>query len=220
LGHFCCSENGGVDLELRAQVFDKVARMPMLNPPRCPNCHSQIELKELWRLAPKKGRRSAFAGKIGFVCPMRGIKLLVLDRCLQITSVGLFLLMLCGAAVVGKLSRSYGNERGILVGLFTVYAGGFLIFQRSIPRLLQLRPFEAGEKAGFPLVTLAEDLAARREAMNEGLTKGEAATESGPVWVCPKCHEENPGNFDECWKCQTWRVTETKHAGDPPDKEE
>jgi hypothetical protein len=22
-----------------------------------------------------------------------------------------------------------------------------------------------------------------------------------PVWICPACHEENPGNFEECWKC-------------------
>jgi hypothetical protein len=24
----------------------------------------------------------------------------------------------------------------------------------------------------------------------------------GPSWICAHCHEENPGNFDECWKCQ------------------
>jgi hypothetical protein len=22
----------------------------------------------------------------------------------------------------------------------------------------------------------------------------------GPSWLCPQCHEENPGNFNECWK--------------------
>jgi hypothetical protein len=27
-------------------------------------------------------------------------------------------------------------------------------------------------------------------------------SESGPSWICPGCHEENPGNFEECWKCQ------------------
>ena len=25
--------------------------------------------------------------------------------------------------------------------------------------------------------------------------------DDGPSWICPGCHEENPGNFDECWKC-------------------
>ena len=24
-------------------------------------------------------------------------------------------------------------------------------------------------------------------------------------WTCPHCHEENPANFNECWKCQRIR---------------
>jgi hypothetical protein len=27
----------------------------------------------------------------------------------------------------------------------------------------------------------------------------------GPAWTCDHCHEENPGNFYECWKCQRMR---------------
>jgi uncharacterized membrane protein YhaH (DUF805 family) len=27
----------------------------------------------------------------------------------------------------------------------------------------------------------------------------------GPSWTCEHCHEENPGNFYECWKCQRVR---------------
>jgi hypothetical protein len=27
----------------------------------------------------------------------------------------------------------------------------------------------------------------------------------GPAWLCAHCHEENPGNFGECWKCQRMR---------------
>jgi uncharacterized membrane protein YhaH (DUF805 family) len=27
----------------------------------------------------------------------------------------------------------------------------------------------------------------------------------GPAWTCEHCHEENPGNFYECWKCQRMR---------------
>jgi len=34
-----------------------------------------------------------------------------------------------------------------------------------------------------------------------GELSGSGTTDSGPAWVCPSCHEENPGNFDECWKC-------------------
>jgi len=28
----------------------------------------------------------------------------------------------------------------------------------------------------------------------------------GPPWTCSACHEENPGNFEECWKCQRLRA--------------
>ena len=24
----------------------------------------------------------------------------------------------------------------------------------------------------------------------------------GDRWICSNCHEANPGNFEECWKCQ------------------
>jgi hypothetical protein len=35
----------------------------------------------------------------------------------------------------------------------------------------------------------------------EGSGSQEAKDDSGPSRICPACHEENPGNFDECWKC-------------------
>jgi len=138
---------------------------------------------------------------------------------MRLISVGLFILMACGAAAVGKLSRSFGNDRPILVCFIALYAAGFFIFQKSIPRLLRLRLLEEGEKAGFPLVMLAEELAAQRQAIADNPLI-ELAAESGRAWVCPKCHEENPGNFDECWKCQTWRTDENRDSGDPPAKVE
>jgi predicted membrane channel-forming protein YqfA (hemolysin III family) len=182
-----------------------VRRMALLDPPRCPNCNSEIDLKDLWRLAPKSGRGSRFAGKIGVVCPVCGTKLRVLDGRLQLTSVALFILMACSAAVLGKLSRPFGNERAVLVCFGALYLLGFIFFQKAVPHLLKLRLFEEGEQAGFPLVTLAEDLAAERDAIANDPLNAEPATDSGPAWVCRKCHEENPGNFNECWKCLALR---------------
>jgi hypothetical protein len=182
--------------------------MSLFDTPRCPQCNSEIELKELWRLAPKSGRGSALTGKIGVVCPVCGIKLRVLDGRIRFKSVGLFILMICSAAVVGKLTRSYGNERAVVVGFVALYVVGFLFFQKSIPRLLQLRFFEEGEKAGFPLVTLAEDLAAERKAIDEDEQNEEPSADDGPAWKCRSCGEENPGNFNECWKCLKLRVDE------------
>jgi hypothetical protein len=72
--------------------------MSILDPPRCPNCNSEIDLKELWRAAPKTNRGARFDEKIGVVCSVCGIKLRVLDHRVGITSLGLFILMVVIAA--------------------------------------------------------------------------------------------------------------------------
>jgi len=43
-----------------------------------------------------------------------------------------------------------------------------------------------------------------------GRRRSELGAEELPVWICPACHEENPGNFGECWKCQRIRTHETE----------
>jgi len=42
----------------------------------------------------------------------------------------------------------------------------------------------------------------------EGETDPPAAAHesTGPSWKCKHCGEENPGNFDACWKCEQARV--------------
>jgi hypothetical protein len=184
--------------------------MSLLELPRCPNCNSEVDLKELWRAAPKSGRGSQLAGKIGVVCPVCGIKLRVLDGRARILSVGLFIVMVCSAAAVGKMSKSYGNDRTVLVVFGILCIAGYIFFQKSFSRLLQLRILEEGETAGFPLITLAEDLATWRAAADSERVNLEPVGNTGPGWTCGKCHEENPGNFDICWKCQAERPAEVK----------
>jgi hypothetical protein len=36
-------------------------------------------------------------------------------------------------------------------------------------------------------------------------TERNARDADNSKWTCPHCHEENPGNFEECWKCQRAR---------------
>lgn len=43
----------------------------------------------------------------------------------------------------------------------------------------------------------------------EAQNKANIKDAKGP-WICPHCHEENPGNFEECWKCLKFRPTEVK----------
>jgi hypothetical protein len=42
----------------------------------------------------------------------------------------------------------------------------------------------------------------RSETQSKPESKGAAASE----WICPNCHESNPGNFNECWKCMRVRA--------------
>jgi hypothetical protein len=35
-------------------------------------------------------------------------------------------------------------------------------------------------------------------------------SDAGPSWICAHCHKDNPGNFEECWKCQQLRRREEK----------
>jgi hypothetical protein len=135
-----------------------------------------------------------------------GSKLRVVDGLVLSLYLGFFLLMSCAAIVVGKLSRSAPSfdERGLLLGFFTVYIGGFVVLQRAIPHLLRLRVLKEGEKVKFPLEAIKQSRAEEAQILQEHLDR-ESPDVGKPSWVCPKCHEENPGNFDECWKCQTWR---------------
>jgi DNA-directed RNA polymerase subunit RPC12/RpoP len=190
--------------------------MPLLSPPHCPNCNSEIDLKELWRAAPKAGRSSRLDGKVGIVCPMCGIKLRVLDGRMQIASVVGFVLMLCISAAVGQLTRLYGDKNGSVIGLILIVLAFFIAFQRSIPKLLRVRPLGEGETVGFPLITQAENLARLREEADRDRVDLEEAPDTGPAWKCPKCGEESPGNFNECWNCLAMRPEAGSISGSAP----
>jgi hypothetical protein len=47
---------------------------------------------------------------------------------------------------------------------------------------------------------------ARAHNRVEDVDEDDAGKElDSPAWTCPHCHEQNPGNFQECWKCQKFR---------------
>ncbi len=82
----------------------------------------------------------------------------------------------------------------------------FALQQRFTPRLLRLRFLKDGESVAFPLVDLAIQTAAeRKEIEEEDEQNPEPTADAGPAWKCKSCGEENPGNFNECWKCLKMR---------------
>jgi hypothetical protein len=39
----------------------------------------------------------------------------------------------------------------------------------------------------------------------DGISPSVKKPDPRPAWTCAHCHEENPENFEECWKCQKIR---------------
>lgn len=46
------------------------------------------------------------------------------------------------------------------------------------------------------------------KSIDEDDPKKLSRSDAGPSWRCPGCGEDNPGNFEECWKCQRLRRRE------------
>jgi ribosomal protein L40E len=54
----------------------------------------------------------------------------------------------------------------------------------------------------YELVTALESAMGIRRAPSQEETDDGDAVAVLPVWRCTKCGEENPGNFEVCWKCE------------------
>jgi hypothetical protein len=97
----------------------------------------------------------------------------------------------------------------ILAGIFVyfapkLYAGAALNFP-SPGRLGPYLSVRSAPDAVFACLLAALVAFAMWRSRRNG---PESLAEELPVWICPTCHEENPGNFEECWKCQRLRTHE------------
>jgi predicted RNA-binding Zn-ribbon protein involved in translation (DUF1610 family) len=183
--------------------------MSFLSSPRCPHCDSEIDLAGLWRASPKIASLY-MKGRIGVVCPNCGAKSQVLSHFANLSAI-LALLFLVFVGVVAACAVPIGwsgSERGdrvlwVVAGLIAL--GGLAVQRSAAPGLLRLRALEPGDTVKFPLSKgPAPEVAAIKELPDD--------TRSS--WVCPKCGEENPGNFDECWKCLGARsISGSRHKG-------
>jgi hypothetical protein len=168
-------------------------------------------MEEFWRVAPKRSRGTSLSGSLGIVCPVCGVKLRVLQGRVQVSLLLTFLLPVGLGFLLAHFSpvdRDSVSGKLRLFGLIAVYLGGVVLQWRWAPRLLQLRFVNDGEAVEYPLVILARELAekrARDAKMLEEQLELESPDVGKPAWTCGKCCEENPGNFDVCWKCQAAR---------------
>jgi hypothetical protein len=194
--------------------------MSILNRPRCPNCNSDIDLTELWRAAPKS--RNMMLGRIALRCPVCGVNLRVLQHRAVVAGLLTFVIpiaLLVVSQIVAPMARgSVGYQIRMLI-YFAAFSGLFWFQGRSIPRLLSVRLLQDGEVVQYPLARTAV-AESKEEGEPEPALELTDKEDDRPSWACPKCREENPGNFDECWKCQTWRVPEINQSGDQSEKVE
>jgi hypothetical protein len=177
--------------------------MSLLDPPRCPNCNSEVDLKELWRVAVNSEDAKFYP--LAVACPVCGVKLRVLQGRAQwigfLAAVVPFSLVVLSVFLAPVTRRS--TDYYIRMGIFAVVMYGSLrLQQRNIPRLLTVRLLRDGEKVRFPL---APPTPVDPEAVPSSALLLEPKEDSGPSWVCPQCHEENPSNLNECWKCLAMR---------------
>ncbi len=142
---------------------------------------------------------------------MCGVKLRVLQGRVQVSLLLAFLLLIGLGFLIAQFSpvdRDSVGGKLRLFGLIAVYLGAVVVQWRWRPRLLQLRFVNDGETVEYPLVILARELAeerARDAKLLEEQLELESPDVGKPAWTCGKCREENPGNFEFCWKCQAAR---------------
>jgi hypothetical protein len=181
--------------------------MSLLDPPRCPQCNSDIALRDFWEVAPKQSRGSALSGSLGIVCPTCGVKLKVIQGRVHLSFALVLVVPFALALLVGRvipLDSGTDSSKLMVICLGAIYIGGFFLQQRYIPRLLQVRFLKDGEVVEYPLAIWARESAAEAQFFKEQ-REMESPDLGKPVWTCTSCGEENPGNFDICWKCQTVR---------------
>src|SRR5450755_1230287 len=96
-------------------------------------------------------------------------------------------------------------SRGMFVHIApALFAGATIGFANS-PKLGQYLVVTSVPSAVFACLLAALIIfALYRSRRNSGKSREDAL----PVWSCPACHEENPGNFQEYWKCQRIRQSQ------------
>jgi hypothetical protein len=117
------------------------------------------------------------------------------------------------AAPVARGSTDYSIRMMMFMAVLWI---GIVLHKRAIPKLLTVRLVQNGEVVRFPL---APKPSVPEEDIDPSSALELKPVEDGrPEWTCANCGEQNPGNFDECWKCQTWRTDATGRSDGPTTK--
>jgi hypothetical protein len=145
------------------------------------------------------------------------VKLRVLQARAEVSLLFAFVVPIAIAVLVSRvipLDTGTVSAKVAWVVLAAVYFGCFALQQHYIPRLLRLRFVRDGEVVDYPLETLAKELEAEAQLVKEQ-QELESPDVGKAAWTCASCGEENPGNFEVCWKCQSARPSEVSSGNRP-----
>ena len=159
--------------------------MPSPRSLRCPQCLSPLSLGALAPLG-LRGLVVRDTPNLGLECQHCGAKLRIIRTRLYVVQSILLALSFFGLRGLVSL-KSKGHLDAIeqleLLCLPIALVGA-LVLQTLTPNLLRLRLVGPGEAITFAAGTPKAD------------------EDAAPGWICPKCHEKNPENFEICWKCE------------------
>jgi hypothetical protein len=80
-----------------------------------------------------------------------------------------------------------------------------LLYDDQVPYVTQsLRNAYTGIKSSWRLLVPREFIFDALYVIAEARSEAGVAS-NDKEWICPACQELVPGNFDECWHCQTER---------------
>lgn len=184
--------------------------MAIFDDPRCPRCQSAVSLRERWREAPKT-RNGFLCGSVGIVCPVCGSKLRVLQKGVVIAFVLSFATLAAVATITGKFERDHRlatDRTPTVLVVVSLAAAMFCLQWRYAYRFASIRILHVGETASFPPVgddpvEIPDEADIDMALLSQVAAQASRVGQEASSWTCPKCQEDNPGQFDRCWKCQT-----------------
>jgi hypothetical protein len=165
--------------------------------PKCPACNVVVDLSPVWKAL---GYRATFIGSgFGVACANCGAKLEISQ--IRAKTIGLSSSLLGVAALTfaaikyGPLIRPPPGREYVTFLWAAGTVGVFFVLKRWLGRMLtvlKVAPIE--KRLNFPLEW-------NTDIIDKISLSDSSTTYVGKPWMCRKCREVNPGEFDTCWKC-------------------
>jgi hypothetical protein len=168
--------------------------MTLIPYPACPVCRARVPLDALYAAAATSRSGRLLGGPYGLRCPACGTVLRVNDAIVPLVS------LLMVTVPIALLVWFYRDRLGPNLQLGAVLLGVpllLLLQSRYAQRFARLVRADAGDSLVMPLDAPPPVQADNNEAVY---------TAGTTPWHCRNCGEENPANFDVCWRCQSERL--------------